>query len=240
MLAELTKNTMVLPSFCDDTGKMGIPQIFSVFMDLAMESAELLKIGLTAIDGQKLFWVTVRTKIVINELPEMNSYVELRTWPEKPERFRSNRSYRISSGGRSMVEGRTEWAVINIETGKLCTSQNLFDESIEFIDEKAVVGDYTRLKDRFEAEPLAEYVVRSTDIDVGGHMNNAAYVKAAAGLFSGEQLHARPVREVEVAYKAQSFEGEHLSFQKQWANENELWLRAECEGKTIVTGIVRF
>jgi acyl-ACP thioesterase len=75
--------------------------------------------------------------------------------------------------------------------------------------------------------------VRSTDIDLGGHMNNAAYVRALAALFSCGQWQDMEMRELEIAYRAPCFEGDTLCWQKR-EDGSVLTLRAALpEGKTI-------
>lgn len=76
--------------------------------------------------------------------------------------------------------------------------------------------------------------MRSTDIDLGGHMNNAAYVRAFAGAFSSEERKALRVHETEAAFRAPCYEGDTLRLQRRSA-DGALELRASLpDGKTIL------
>ena len=66
---------------CDNLKKLSIPNIFSLFMDIAAEDA--MQIGLGPDDlGENLFWLTVKTKIRFYERPEAMKTVTLDTWPQ--------------------------------------------------------------------------------------------------------------------------------------------------------------
>lgn len=76
--------------------------------------------------------------------------------------------------------------------------------------------------------------MRSTDIDLGGHMNNAAYVRAFAGAFSSEEWKALRVHEAEAASRAPCYEGDTLRLQRRSA-DGALELRASLPGgKTVL------
>ena len=82
-------------------------------------------------------------------------------------------------------------------------------------------------------EEFARYTVRSTDIDLGGHMNNVAYVRAIAGAFSCDEWQKMDIRELEIAFRAPCYEGDTLVWQKR--ADDALSLRAALpNGKTIV------
>ena len=68
------KDITIAPSLCDSTAKLSIPGVFSVFMDMAAEHAEELGCGIGMIKKRGLFWITVRTKILVRKLPDLSSH----------------------------------------------------------------------------------------------------------------------------------------------------------------------
>ena len=205
------QQTDISPSLADSQGLLSYPGAFALFQDLAASHAERLGIGLKAMTEKKFFWLTVRTKIVFLSRPALGETVTARTWPEKPGAVRCNRSYEISRGEDILIRGRTEWAILNIETRGITPSEGLFP-ALPFDRGPACTEPFARIPDRFEGlEPFAEYQVRSTDIDVGGHMNNAAYLRALFGAFSSRELQDMTLRSVDAVFRAPCFEGETLS-----------------------------
>ena len=224
----------VLPSMCDATAKLGVPNAFALFMDLATEHAEALGIGMNGLMRQGLFWLTVRTRIRFIDRPAMTETVTLRTWPEKPERSRCNRDYAILRGDDVIVEGKTEWMIMNLKTNRLHPVDGVFPADLELLEDRVLPEPFARLSDDFEgAESLGTYTVRSTDIDLGGHMNNAAYVRAIAGAFASKDWAAMNIREMEVAFRSPCFEGETLEIQRR-RTDAATDIRLSRDGKTIV------
>ena len=80
-------------------------------------------------------------------------------------------------------------------------------------DEKPVLEDgFARIEENTSPENrIGTYTVSSVDIDLGGHMNNVAYVRMIARLFSSAEWNALQIEEAEAVYRAQCFEKEILS-----------------------------
>jgi hypothetical protein len=102
----------------------------------------------------------------------------------------------------------------------------IFPPELELAAEPAYPAPFARIKPDFsEAETLGSYTVRSTDIDLGGHMNNVAYVRAVYGLLSTEARRTAPQNEVEIAFRSPCYEGETLTgFCRKLADAWELGL----------------
>lgn len=229
----------ILPSMCDATAKLGVPNAFALFMDVATEHAEALGIGMNGLMKQGLFWLTVRTRIRFLKRPAMTQSVTVRTWPETPERSRCNRDYAILRDGEIIVEGKTEWMIMNLKTNRLYPVDGVFPVDLELLEDRVLPEPFARLSDDFAgAESMGGYTVRSTDIDLGGHMNNAAYVRAIAGAFSSKDWQAMDVGEMEVAFRSPCFEGEELNIQRRDAG-GCVDIRLSRGDKTIVLARIR-
>ena len=202
----------IAPGCADASGRLGVHDTFRVLMDMAAIHAEMIGVGFADMAKRGLFWLTVKTKVNFLERPRLGEQVTLRTWPEAPERVRGCRSYQVLRGGETVITGKTEWAVINVETGRLVPLKGVYPEELELSLPTAVEEPFSRLADDFSEEELAmNYRVASTDIDVGRHMNNSAYVRALMGAFSNAELAGVSVRSMEVIFKAPCFEGDELA-----------------------------
>ena len=205
------RETIIPLSLCDNTSRLSVTSMFTLFMDIATDHANELRLSSDDL-GEGKFWIAVRTKVKIFDRPKMSDVVTLTTWPEKPSRVRANRHYLISDGDRELVKGKSEWTVVDTSTGKLCRVGDLYPDGFEFCEELAVEDKFSRISDDFtDAQTLCEYTVRSIDIDLVQHMNNAAYIRTLMGAFSTKELMENPIKEIEITYKAQSYEGETLT-----------------------------
>ena len=229
----------ILPSMCDAAAKLGIPDAFALFMDIATEHAEALGIGMNGLMKQGLFWLTVRTRIRFIERPALTETVTVRTWPETPERSRCNRDYAILRDGRAIVEGKTEWMIMNMKTGRLSPVDGVFPEGLALLEDRVLPEPFMRMTDDFDgAGTLGTYTVRSTDIDLGGHMNNAAYIRAIAGMFSSQEWQAMDIHEMEASFRTPCFEGETLLVQRRDTGEG-VEIRLSREGKTVLLARIK-
>ena len=211
----------VTPGFADARGLLGVPDTFRAFMDMAAIHAELIGVGFDAMAKRDMFWLTVKTRIDFIKRPRMGQGVLLRTWPEKPERARGNRSYEMILNGETAAAGKTEWAVINVKTNRLCPLAGVYPEELTFTGECACPEPFAKVDDDFsEGDEAFTYRVVSTDIDVGGHMNNAAYVRALFAAFSNAELENMDIARMDVIFRAPCYEGDEL----------KVWRRAEADG----------
>ncbi len=220
MAEKLVRDSIIPISRCDFDGVLGIPETFSLFMDLATEHACSIDLGIGTLGKKGLFWLAVRTRIKFFRRPKIEEKVTLSTWPQKPFRMRNDRSYLISKDDEHLVEGKTEWAVLDTETNKLIRAEQIYPEGLIF--EEAVFSDpFERVRDTFEeADKFAEYTIRSTDIDLGGHMNNSAYLRALFSSLSREDRKSAEISEIDVRFVTPSYEGETLSLYRR-TNENK-------------------
>lgn len=232
MRNQYEKEITILPSMCDSSGALGVPDTFALFMDIATEHASALGCGLDVLAPRGLFWLTVRTRVRFARRPKMLERAQLATWPEPPGKLRTNRDYLLTQNGETLSAGKTEWTVLDQNTGRLHPMADIFSPELDYAPEAVWDEPFTHMRDE-AMEDFARHTVRSTDVDLGGHMNNTAYVRALAAAFSCESWQAMDVRELEIAYRAPCFEGDELCWQRR-AEDGALSLRAALpDGRTI-------
>lgn len=235
MESKLTKELTVQASQCDSTSRLGVPQTFQLCMDLAGEHAEALGNGITSMLQRGLFWVAVKTKLRLLRRPALLDNVTASTWPEPPGRMREDRDYLVTAGGETLVAGKTEWTILDRNSGGLHSPrEGIYPDGLDFCAEQCCPEPYHRFRGEFTDAPFAEYTVCSTDIDMGGHMNNAAYVRMIAGLFPVTEWNAMDVKELEVHYRASCYEGDTLLLCRRRAEDGALELRAALPNETVI------
>ena len=221
MECKIKKEIVIGASLCDNTAKLSIPSMFALFMDLATEHASYLNIGADILAEKGVIWITVRTKICIYERPKMTDKVIAETWPEAPGRIRCNRYYRIlSASGKILIEGKTEWAMLEVTSGRPYKIADVYPSDIHHIEEIICQEPFARISENFyNCEKKSEYIVHSIDIDRSQHMNNAAYVRAIFSAFSCDELQNSNIREIDVAFRAQCYENDKLSIVYRTGND---------------------
>ena len=235
MYSSVYEREMKIPlSVCDWTGRLSVPDTFALFMDIATEHADELGSGLKDLAKDGLFWLTVKTKVHFGKRPKMGDTVTVSTWPEPPSHLRCNRDYAVSRGGETILTGKTEWAILDTKTGRLQEAKDVYPPELVLTDRRAIPEPFARLRASGEEETVGTYTVRSTDIDVGGHMNNAAYVRAFAGLLDSAQWNSTVFSDMEVHFRSQCFEGDTLTFKRSAAENGVLTQAYLPDGRIAV------
>lgn len=218
---KLSKKYIVPVSFCDNKAQLNFTGIFNLFMDLATEHAAILGIGNNALREKNCFWVAAKTRIRIKRRPNMLEEVIASTWPEKPKTIRYNRYYTISDESGAIVEGKTEWTIIDANSGRPQKASEVYPLELEHISDTVCDAPFDRISADFaECEDIYVHKVRSQDIDLSQHMNNVAYIRAVLSAFTTKEIETMDIKEIEVAYRSQCFEGEVLSIRRREAESS--------------------
>ena len=211
MKAVYTKNQLVGVSMCDASGRLGISNTFALFQDIASEHAEILGVGNAAMQEKHAFWVTARTRVHFYRRPQMMQDVDITTWPAAPGAMRCDRYYRMEESDEILAEGRTEWCVLDTQSGKVVSPATMFGPEIEYLDDAVLTAPYARFRHNFTDEDCAvSHAVRPSDVDIGRHMNNVAYLRLICDSFPVEELEKLNVQELEIWFCLPCFENDRL------------------------------
>ena len=207
------RNLIVLPSMCDSNSRLSIPAAFDMFQDTATLHADHFDIGPDGMNRRNYFWIISKTVMHLNRMPVMMDNVEARTWIQPADRAKCERDFALYSGDECLFAIRSIWAVMSHDTGRIVPMSGLYPDDIVFDEPVPEKAEFTRIsKDFSGAEISGEYTIRSVDIDLGGHMNNVNYIRAMLGCFGTEKIAHMDIRNIEVQYISQSYEGETLTF----------------------------
>ena len=223
MQNKLVKDFVVPVSGCDHNAQLSFVGIFNAFMDIATDHACLLGIGNDSLLKRGCFWVAAKTRIRATRRPFMTEKIKIATWPEKPGNIRCNRYCSISDESGVIIEGKTEWTIIDAQSGRPQKTGEIYPSGFEHLDDVVCGEPFFRFKTDFSlCEEIAKHKVVSSDIDMSKHMNNVAYIRAVLSAFPYEEMDRMDISEIEIAYKAQCFEGELLSIRKIQTDEKTM------------------
>ena len=207
-----TVEMRAMPSMCDENSLMSIPAILDMFQDVAGIHADSVGIGALDLEERGLFWIVSKIRLRISRRPLVQEMLEATTWIQPAERVSCERDWALSKDGEQLAYVRSIWAALrrdNFRPGHMADFYPDSDFDIAPPDDIP----FTRMGKNFDdAEPLGEYRIRSVDIDRGGHMNNVNYVRAMLGCFSCRQLEEMNIKELDMQFLLQCYEGETIRF----------------------------
>src|SRR5574344_409494 len=180
--------------------------------------------GMATINENHYTWVLSRLAVEMKRLPKQYESFSIQTWVEDVYKLFTNRNYAVlDMDGHEIGYARSVWAMINMETRKPTDLLALHGGSIaDYITDKPCPIDKPgRINMSKDLTPVREYGVQYSDIDINGHVNSIKYIEHVLDLFTIEQFRQRQVKRFEVAYVAESYYGDTLSFYEESKNENE-------------------
>lgn len=243
MQGDFSREFLLTPDYCGAQGQLSPFAVFTMFQAIASEHAEKIGVGGAALAARGAFWLTVHSRIDFFAPASLMHTLTARTWPEAcTERaVRSFRSYTLFEQERLIARGKTQWAILGAN-GKIAPFGAAgFPEGFPFLSESAIEDAPTRFRDVFTPEELMrKYTVRATDIDLGHHMNNVAYIRVMLDCFSAAQLASGTIQSVEAHYAAPCLEGETLFVYRRQEGTTAHIAIKKSDGKAAFLGAIRF
>ena len=238
------RDLIVTPDYCDASGALSPLAAFTIFQGIAAQHAETLGVGSAAMAKKGEFWLTVHTRVDLFARAYLMDELSVRTWAEScSERdVRTYRSYTLSRGETVIARGKTEWAILGPEKKVIRFGDSGFPKDYPFPAESAIPEKLQRFHEKFEdTDFFSHYAVRPTDIDLGRHMNNVAYVRLLLDCFSAKELASGQIRSVELHYSTPCFEGEELAVYKKLSDDGTCRIAiVKPDGKTASQSCVTF
>ncbi len=193
--------------------------------------------GLTAKREYNAVWVFSKTKTAFLKSLAWNDEYTVTCFFSKIANATLNIDVGILHGESLCVYARTEICALDLTTGRIRKTSSVGVGDF-FTRTPLVELSFTEPHDA--DLPVAEKVkVRFTDIDYAAHTNNIQYVGYMLNTYSVRQMEARPVRELEIAYQNQSYEGDELHICKGSLGDTDAFILQKGD-KTIVKCKIRF
>ncbi|MBR4745314.1 MAG: hypothetical protein IK070_01225 [Clostridia bacterium] len=208
-----TNGKTMSASLLNSKSELSIIGAFQLVQDNVTDLMGELKIdGLSTKKNYNAMWVISKNRVHFKKMPFWNDDVAV-------ESFISNKSLAKltidtivrDENGEECLCARTELCALDIATGKIKKiAQVGVGENIEKHDsaENIQFGHF----DNTLSNKLETCEVRSTNIDYLHHCNNIEYLRFILNVYMEKSLHN--IKEMEMVYANQSFEGEKLDVYK--------------------------
>lgn len=229
----------VEPFHVDFTGRIFLGVLGNHLLNAAGNHSQRRGWGIGALNENHYTWVLSRLCIEMEEMPMQYEDIEIRTWVESVMRLFTNRNFSIlRSDGTPCGYARSVWAMIDMETRKPCDLLSLYDGDIlryvvEPEENVCPIQGHGRLVFR-EARLARTLDTYYSDVDINGHINSIKYIEHILDLFPRERYERQMVRRLEIAYKAESYLGDRLSFYTQVINDNEIGVEVRKNEREVV------
>ena len=152
--------------------------VLDLFQCVAAEHAEELGIGLDRMLEQELIWVLVRVRYEIERpITYGTERLHVKTWPLAPRRSGFQREYRVTdAAGNLLIRGTSDWVLMHRVRRRLMPVGDIYPKDIEYLTEQSFEGRVSPIPDTRTEEPPVPFMLRYSDLDMNGHVNNTRYL----------------------------------------------------------------
>ena len=160
-------------------------------------------------------WVLSRLAIEMERMPRAYDRFWVETWVESAMRYFTNRNFAITGlDGQVYGYGRSVWAMIDTETRQPQNIMEVHNGSIsDYVEREkpCPIARSSRVQMTTDAPLVRTIDTYYNDVDMNGHINSVKYIEHVLDLWDLEWYKAHRLRRFEVAYVAESHQGDRLS-----------------------------
>ena len=224
------------PFHVDFNGRLTMGVLGNHLLNCAGFHASDRGFGIATLNEDNYTWVLSRLAIELDEMPYQYEEFSVQTWVENVYRLFTDRNFAvINKDGKKIGYARSVWAMINLNTRKPADLLTLHGGSIvDYVcDEPCPIEKPSRIKVTTK-EPVATITAKYIDIYINLHLNSIRYIEHILDLFPIELYKTKHIRRFEMAYVAESYYGDQLSFFQEEVLENEYHIEVKKNGEEVV------
>lgn len=214
-----TYSFRVEPFHVDFTGRLFLGVLGNHLLNAAGHHSHNRGWGIDHLNQAHYTWVLSRLSIELTEMPAQYERVEVETWVESVMKIFTERNFLIRNADDGRIYGyaRSIWAMIDTQTRQPSDLLALKDGDIlRYVltaDEKPCpIAKHGRVRLSAAAEAVRTIQTFYSDVDINGHINSVKYIEHILDLFPRRQFENCRIRRFEIAYKAEAFMGDTLTF----------------------------
>lgn len=241
-------NTYAVEPFTEDyCGNLSWGHLGNLLLQYASAHAGDHGFGYTQMIAHHHAWVLSRLVIEMESMPRTGERFAVSTWVDKVYRQFTDRHFSVMRpDGTPYGHATSIWALIDTESRQPADLEHLpgggFTSALVPEKPSPIAGlGRIRLK---SAEPVATHTAAFTDLDINGHVNSIRYIEMLLDRFPADDIKARPVRRVEMAYCAETYCGELLDIFHDTDNKNPnrhlFEIRKQANGTVAARGALTF
>lgn len=224
------------PFHVDFSGKLTLGVLGNHLLNCAGFHSTDRGFGIASLNEAHYTWVLSRLAIELEDLPRSYQPFSIETWVENVYRLFTDRNYSLLDGtGKAIGYARSVWAMIDLDSRKPADLLTLHGGSItDYVCEKECpIEKPSRIK-LHEGLCVATHKVTYSDIDINGHVNSIKYIEHLLDTFELSFYKDQQIKRFEMAYVAESYDGDTLSFYKEKVSEEEYTIEVKKNESEVV------
>lgn len=231
------------PFHCDFQDRLFMGHLGNAMLNAADFHSNERSYGMHYLQTINKTWVLSRLAIEMEEMPKAYDDFAIETWVEAAMKFFTSRNFVVHSrdGQKTYGYGRSIWAMIDTQSRQpvdlLGVRDGLIVDYVE-TSKACPIEKSSRVKMGDKAELVRSIDTYYNDIDFNGHVNSVKYIEHVLDLFDLDWYRSHVLKRFEIAYVAESYQGDRLNFYREQTADNEFAVRI-TKGMTDEVEVVR-
>ena len=215
------------PFHCDFSSHLFMGHLGNHLLNAADYHSNDRGYGMNYLMPRHKTWVLSRLAIEMTEMPKSYDKFFVETWVESAMKYFTARDFKIcgkSTDGTVAKDGAEEkvygygksvWAMIDTDSRQPVDIFGIHDGLIkEYIDDEkeCPIAASSRVKMSGNEKLVRTIDTYYNDVDVNGHINSVKYIEHILDLFDLEYYKTHFLQRFEIAYVAESHQGDKLNF----------------------------
>lgn len=228
------------PFHCDFSSSLFMGHLGNHLLNAADYHSNDRGYGMNYLMPRHKTWVLSRLAIEMKEMPKSYDKFFVETWVESAMKYFTARDFKIcgpattqegaSEGAEEKVYGygKSVWAMIDTDSRQPVDIFDVHDGLIkEYIDEEkeCPIAASSRVKMSGNEKLVRTIDTYYNDVDVNGHINSVKYIEHILDLFDLEFYKTHFLQRFEIAYVAESHQGDKLNLYMEQTKVNEFCIK---------------
>lgn len=229
----------IAPQFVDFQSKVKLSHLIDLILTASGMNADENGFGIRHLNSLGGTWVLSRFALELNLLPKEYEKIAIETWVEEVHSLNTIRNYRIYNEQGNVIGNSTSvWVMINIETRRPMELKLL--NGIEDYAVNKTSGIERPLKlDAVGGEPIEQFSVKYTDIDINQHVNTVHYLDWMLNTFSLDEHREYDVKRIDINFMNEMLFADEVTIFREEKDERDFRFEIKAYSKTACRGRVK-
>ena len=216
------------PFHCDFSNRLFMGHLGNHLLNAADFHSNDRGYGMNYLMPRHKTWVLSRLAIEMTEMPKSYDKFYVETWVESAMKYFTSRDFKICNDEEVYGCGRSFWAMIDTDTRQpvdiFSINDGLIKEYIE-AEKSCPIAASSRVKMSHEAKLVRSIDTYYNDVDINGHINSVKYIEHVLDLFDLDYYKTHFLQRFEIAYVAESHQGDKLNFYLETVGDEEYCIK---------------
>jgi len=178
--------------------------------------------GYKQVISKSLVWVLNALRFEVTDYPLWDDEITIKTWIVDTNRFLSRRDFQfVNADGEVLIAGSTIWILYNFETKRPQSITAMGFDVVEHNGEFAIENAIKTTREHIEGELVDEFIVKYSDLDMVGHLNNTRYVRAIIDSYDINHYDSNTLKTFEIQFRAEAKFNDELKIVRNGLEESE-------------------